>query len=46
MAKPDKVESFLIGVRDCLLGIAYLLIGIFTALALSVTCYDIMGYLV
>ena len=46
MAKPDKVESFLMGVRYCLLGIAYLLIGAFTVLALCVTCYDMMGYLV
>ena len=46
MAKPDKVESFLLGVRYCLLGITYLLIGAFTALALLVTCYDVMGYLV
>ena len=46
MVKPDKVENFLIGVRNCLLGIAYLLIGTFTVLALCVTCYDIMGYLV
>ena len=40
MAKPDKVESFLNGVHYCLLGIAYLLIGMFTVLALCVTCYD------
>ena len=46
MAKRDKVESFFNGVRYCLLGIAYLLIGAFTALALCVTCYDMMGYLV
>ena len=46
MKKPDKLESFLLGVRYLLLGIAYLLIGTFTALALCVTCYDMMGYLV
>ena len=46
MAKRDKVESFLNGVRYCLLGIAYLFIGMFTVLALFLTCYDVMGYLV
>ena len=42
MAKRDKIESFLIGVRYCLLGITYLLIVTFTMLALWVTCYDMM----
>jgi hypothetical protein len=46
MAKPDKVENFLNGVRYWLLGITCLLIGTFTALALFLICYDMMGYLV
>ena len=46
MAKPDKVESFLVGVRYSLMILFWGLIGTFTALALFVTCYDIMGFLV
>ena len=46
MKKSDKVESFLLGVHDSLMALFWGLIGTFTALALCLTCYDIMGFLV